>query len=242
MNAEPTRPFAAASPVARAWLPLAFALLPLLATHLAYALSIREGFAPACVPYWDGCTSISRAARHGSASLVFKAVLLPCSLLLALLWWQAGRRLHRGAASAWPMVLAGGVGALALALYVSFLGLDGTLARGLRRYGALAYFAATFLAQLVYLRACWQVERPHAALRLMGAACLLLLLGGLASTAASALVREVALKDRIENAIEWNLGALFTLWFLALAWHWCAVPTGQLPPANTRAPPPPRSG
>ena len=28
------------------------------------------------------------------------------------------------------------------------------------------------------------------------------------------------MKDQVENAIEWNLGVFFTLWFLSLAWLW----------------------
>ena len=39
------------------------ALIPLVSVHLAYAVSIAQGTAPACVPYWQGCTSISAAAR-----------------------------------------------------------------------------------------------------------------------------------------------------------------------------------
>jgi hypothetical protein len=54
------------------------------------------------------------------------------------------------------------------------------------------------------------------------------------------MLQDRELKDRVENAIEWNLGALFTLWFLSLAWLWRDSP--QLPPAKKRAPPSPRSG
>jgi hypothetical protein len=193
------------------------ALLPLAAAHLAYLLSIVEGHVPACVPYWDGCTSISRAARHGSGNLLFKLLMLPCALLQARLWWLVGsttdsRRLIRAL---------GFVAAFALACYVSFLGVEAEYTRALRRYGALLYFACTFLAQIILVRACWQQApvRPPA-LRLMLAACVLLLLLGLGSTAVTILTTDQALKDRLENAIEWQLGALFTVWFLALAWFW----------------------
>ena len=43
--------------------PLAIALVMLLAAHLAWWLSLRAGYIEACNPYWEGCTSISRAAR-----------------------------------------------------------------------------------------------------------------------------------------------------------------------------------
>jgi hypothetical protein len=39
--------------------PLLVALIPFAAAHLAYAISIDAGHVPGCVPYVEGCTSIS---------------------------------------------------------------------------------------------------------------------------------------------------------------------------------------
>jgi hypothetical protein len=228
-------------PAPRIWLGLGVALLPAVATHLAYWLSIRDGFVPACVPYWDGCTSISRAARHGAGNTLFKSVMIPCAVMLGMLWWQAFAWLRSQGDRVGPaLVLLGILGAAALGTYVAFLGAEGEVSRWLRRYGALLYFAATFLAQLLFLRRQWRRGARDGATLGMLACSALLLAGGLASTAASGTVVDPALKDRIENAIEWNLGALFTLWFLALAASSRAPP--QLPPAKKRAPPSPRSG
>jgi hypothetical protein len=174
------------------------------------------------VPYWDGCTSISRAARPGSGNGLFQALMLPSALLLAWLWWEARDRLsaRSGVRIGVGLAILGTVGALALAIYVVFLGEAGEMPRWLRRSGAVLYFGSTFLAQLLFVRQRRAYGARDAALGLQLALCLLLLLGGLASTAASGLVDTPDLKDRIENAIEWWLGVLFTLWFLALAWRW----------------------
>lgn len=224
-----------------AWLALAVALLPALAAHAAYALSIRDGYAPGCMPYWDGCTSISAAARHGVGNLLFKAAMLPCALLLGVLWWQARRWLARLGDDPGPaMVVLGVIAAIALAAYVVFLGVEGEISRWLRRHGALIYFAATFLAQLWFVRRQYKRGARDGATRVLLGVCALLLLLGLASTAASSLLQDRELKDQVENAIEWNLGALFTLWFLSLAWLWRDF--SQLPPAKKRAPPSPRNG
>ena len=56
--------------------PLAAALLPLVATLVAYGLSIRLGLVPACNPFIEGCVSISRAARHDLPNILFRALLL----------------------------------------------------------------------------------------------------------------------------------------------------------------------
>ena len=220
MNAETSRPVAGTSPPPHWRLPLVFALLPLLVTHVAYALSIRDGLVPDCLPYWDGCTSISRAARHGLGNVVFKVVVLPCAGVLALVWLHAANELRDRGEAARAVLTAGLVGALALAVYVSFLGVDAEFSRWLRRYGAVIYFAATFLAQLLYVRSCWRAGARSLAVHGLLIVSVLLLLGGLSSTAVSGLVQDPALKDRGENAIEWGLGVLFTLWFLLLAWRW----------------------
>ena len=198
------------------WLPLAVAVLPVLATHAAYVLSIRDGFVPACLPYWDGCTSISRAARHGEGNLLFKAVMLPSAALLGWLWWRAGE--WTGVRDA-PLRALGLIAACALGVYVAFLGAEGDFSRWLRRYGALIYFGANYLAMILWVRGAHRAGLRSGAMRLQTLLCVLLLAFGLISVAASALVDDAGLKDRIENAIEWTLGALFTLWFLALAFH-----------------------
>jgi hypothetical protein len=66
--------------------PLLVALVPFVAAHLAYAVSIEAGHVPACVPYLEGCTSISRAARNGLGNHLFRLLMLPSALLLALHW------------------------------------------------------------------------------------------------------------------------------------------------------------
>ncbi len=225
----------------RAWLALALALLPAIAAHAAYALSIRDGLAPACLPYWEGCTSISRAARHGDGNLLFKWMVLPCAPGFAALWWEARRWLaQRGGDPGVTLPALGLLASLSLAAYVLFLGVEGDVSRWLRRYGALIYFATTILAQLWFVRGQWSRGARDSATRTLFALSVLMLVFGLASTAVSAMMEERELKDRIENAIEWTLGGLFTLWFAALAWLWRAE--SQLPPAKKRAPPPPRSG
>ena len=109
-------------------LPLLAALLPFVVSHLAWWLSVREGLMPACNPYWDGCVSISRAARHGLGNHLFRMVMLPCATLQALCWLAATlwlRRQWQVRVRVLPWLgLAAGV---FLALYATFLGSDGAV-------------------------------------------------------------------------------------------------------------------
>ena len=114
-----------AGPRLAAWpLPLLVAVVPLVAAHAAYGLSIAEGHVPACVPYWEGCTSISRAARHGTGNLVFRLLMLPAAVLMWQQWLVAREWLRTtgpvGAGASLPWL--GALAALALAVYVGFHG------------------------------------------------------------------------------------------------------------------------
>lgn len=54
----------------------------------------------------------------------------------------------------------------------------------------------------------------------MCAVCAGMLLLGVASVAADALLRDRALQDRVGNALEWQLGLLLVAWYLLQARLW----------------------
>ena len=202
-----------AAPSIPLWpLPVAIAASFTVAAHLALWLSIRDGHVEACVPVLEGCTSISRAARHGLGNPLFRLLVLPCALLVGLHWWLAARWLGRGSRDvAWL----GATAALALAVYAAFLGTDGETYRFLRRYGVVCFFGFGYLAQLRFLRGARGDARAGGCLfaAMVGVGALMLLLG-IGNVAAGALVADEALKDRIENALEWQLGWLLAAWYL----------------------------
>lgn len=205
-------------------LPLAAALLLLVATHLALWLSIQAGHVPACVPYWEGCTSISRAARHGLGNHLFRLLVIPCALVHGATWWLAGpwlRERERGStATRWLRVL-GLFSASALAIYATFLGTDGEVYGFLRRYGVTVYFGFGFLAQLLLMRRARVLRRLAPALLTgMAALCVAMLGLGVGNVVTGALIADDALRDRIENALEWQLGLLLVGWHLLLARGW----------------------
>lgn len=220
-----TVPMTAAPLPPHLWLlPLAIAVLPFVATHAALLLSIDAGHVPACVPYLTGCTSISRAARHGVANDLFQVVMLPVALLHVANWFAARRwfaAVHpaRGAASS--LLPLGLVAGLALAVYAYALGTEGDLYRWMRRFGITFYFACSYLAQLVFVHRLGQVERPAGIeQRAMLGIGLVLLAMGIGSVAASASIRDEDLKDAVENVLEWNLALLMTFWLLLQARLW----------------------
>jgi hypothetical protein len=214
--------------------PLLVALAPFIAAHLAYAVSIQAGHVPSCLPYLEGCTSISRAARHGLGNHLFRLLMLPSALLLALHWLsvRGWLRLHhpdpRAGRSLWLLAPFAGI---ALATYVAFLGTDGDIYRWLRRNGAQLYFASVYIAQLVFLHRYRQIlaQRSGSAgddrvgRRIaagMLAINLIMLALGIGYTTVANSFGDPDLKDRMENLLEWHIGLLMTGWYLLQVAVW----------------------
>lgn len=213
-----------ARPPVPLWIvPFAVAVILVAAGHLAWGLSVRAGYVPYCIPYLEGCTSISRAARHGLGNHLFRLMVLPCALLVGIHWWLAGRWLSaRGGDGGTAMLVLGVLGALALAVYATFLGTDGEAYRFLRRYGVIVYFGCSYLAQLLFLRQARSSGPMDGLSRgLMLAVCVAMLVLGMVHVLVAAAIGGSALQDRLENVFEWHLGVLLVGWFLVHArlWH-----------------------
>jgi hypothetical protein len=134
--------------------PIALAswLLPSAAVLITYLVSAGQGQVPTCIPFFEGCTSISGAARRDPSIHIFRTMMLPTATAIAAYWllvraWL-GHLGDTGRARDWLTAL-GVIGALFMVLYVVFLGTDGRAYGLMRRYGVTIYFAFTALAQLM---------------------------------------------------------------------------------------------
>lgn len=198
-------------------LPLLIALLFVVAAHAAYLLSIQAGHVPACMPYVEGCVSISRAARHGDGNYLFRLLVIPCAVLHALVWWLARHWLREGRL----MLVLGVMSAIALAVYATFLGTEGEAYRFLRRYGVIVYFGFGYLAQLSLMRRAARTGAlPAGVIAALSWIAVAMLGLGLANVVTGLAAQDAAAKDRWENVFEWWLGLLMVGWYAALASGW----------------------
>lgn len=204
--------------------PLLVALVPFFAAHLAYAISIHAGHVPSCVPYLEGCTSISRAARHGLGNHLFRLLMLPSALLLALHWLSVRgwlRETHGDPAAGRSLLFLGPFAGLALATYVAFLGTEGDIYRWLRQNGAQLYFASVYIGQLVFVHRYRQTpDHRRGIVAGMLAIALAMLALGIGYTAVANTMGDPELKDRMENLLEWHIGLLMTAWYLLQTAIW----------------------
>jgi hypothetical protein len=209
-------------------LPLLAGLLPIVATLIALQLSIRLELIPACNPFFEGCVSISRAARHDLPNHLFKAIVLPAAALQGLTWILCQRWLITLGTprTRWLQQLAwiGVTAAIFLVLYTAFLGTEGRIYRWLRQYGTVVYFGFTCIAMLIATDAVIRLRRQsEQARRRLGIAlpilCTVLLAAGLVNTFVAPFF-DADTKDRIENATEWWGGSMLVLVFIVIARYW----------------------
>jgi hypothetical protein len=205
-------------------------LLPILAAHGAYLLNIFQGSelaaGYACMPYLEGCVSISRAARSGPGLFLFRWVMLVSVPMLLLTWLFVQRWLAaldtRNDRRARAMAAMGFVGALFLVFYVTALGSEGEWYQLQRRYGVTIYFGGTALAQLLLVGTLWPMRRSvlegryRTVLLFTVLVCLQWALG-VASVFKRLVLDDPVLIDQIENVIEWWYALAMSLAFAAIA-------------------------
>jgi hypothetical protein len=197
--------------------PFAGALLAFVAMHAAWLLSRSAGLVPDCIPHLEGCTSVSRAARHGTGNGVFKALMIPAALAQAWAWAVAARWVDDRRGAPRGLVPLGLVANVALVVYATFLGTEGDIYGWLRRYGITFYFAGSFCAMLVLIRQLRGVVPGSRLAQSMLWTCVAMLVLGLSNVLAQVLGADAAFRERFRDALEWQLVTLFTAWFLLLA-------------------------
>ncbi len=197
-------------------LPLIAGFLPLVGIHAALWLSMDAGTIPSCNPYFDGCTSISATGRYMPGAMPFRAGLMPQAAFLIVLWWFVGAWLRNTTGSdryshfIWGSGL---IGAVALVVYVTFLGTTLPFYEFMRYVGIYFYFLGIGLAQLLTSLA----MKPSRMRNIMLAIVLAPWLFGIANLVQKALITT---PNNIENRVEWVASLMMQLWFIALYRAW----------------------
>ena len=198
------------------YLPLIAAIVPIVGINLAYWIGVDNATLPSCNPYIDGCTSISSTGRYPPGDRLFRAVMLPQAVILALtwhfavLWIKSWRPESRATTTA---LAAGLLGSLALIIYVSYLASNDPFYEIMRRYGIYLYFVGTVIAQIAVT-----VAMKSSRLRQVMAGLLVMpFVLGIYNFIQKAFIEEL---NSMENRIEWVVSLLMQLWFVGLFVAW----------------------
>jgi len=202
--------------------------LPLLASNGAYLLSAYEGFVPWCMPYIDGCTTISQAGRSGNTIFFYRAMVFPYSVLLILFWLYSTSwldLLHGHSTKIARIIFwLGLAGSIALLIYIDFLGTTGEMNRFMRRIGAMLYFTLTPLAQLLMLNQHYNIlrKKPEASInpKVLQYQLIIILLMLIIAAISILLFVTDNITYEIENIVEWNFQLLLTLYFSGMIIIW----------------------
>jgi low temperature requirement protein LtrA len=223
-------------------LPLIAGFVPLIAVFGALWIGVSNEVLPPCFPVFDGCFSISAAGRRPPGSFLFRAVMMPQSMLLLILWFfvvlwlrSLDPALHRSTRTA--ILVSGFIGSLALILYVTFLGTREPFYEVMRRSGVYFAFLGNGVAQIitavVFRRISRSLQAPAATLAaniLYGHWVIALALGFLNVV----LKRVIEDSDATENRIEWIVFVVMQSYFVALYYAWRI--TGFNASVSTRLP------
>ena len=203
-------------------------ILPLLASNGAFLLSAYEGYVPWCMPYFDGCTTISQAGRSGDTIFFYRALVFPYSVLLILFWVYSKEwieLLHGYSTNAAQVILWLGVaGSVALLVYIDFLGTTGEINRFMRRIGAMLYFTLIPLAQSLMLYQHYKLKRnnPEVTIRPKILQYQLIIMMLMLTIGVTSLIFVLTGKStsEIENIVEWNFSLLVNLYFAGTILIW----------------------
>lgn len=199
-------------------------LVPIIAAHGAFFIGLWQGVANECVPYFEGCTSISRAARNGDAIFLFRGLMMPTTALLMIFWYLQCVWLKELTDKSYNTIFVlGTIGAVFLVLYADFLGTEGNFYGFMRRYGITFYFAMTILAQMLSIRSLQKLGnsldkkiRQYLTIQFI----LMVLYWVLGITNVVIKATGVSWADQSENIIEWHFALYMSLYFGLTAMMW----------------------
>lgn len=196
------------------WIAVLTAVVPTLTVNVCYVISSTQGLVPACIPYFEGCTSISSAGRYGISYYLFKVGMVGSAVLLVLFWQQMSNHIRAATGRGAPVVAAAGMsGAAFLVLYAAFLGSEGDFYFLMRRFGTLLYFGLTMVAQLMALRRL-ETFAPLWLTRTMKWILFSMLFFGFFSIPVMNFMDN---KDNFQDIIEWDFSLMMQTYFLFTA-------------------------
>ncbi len=176
--------------------------VPIISVLVSYLISAFFNYVPWCFPFTDGCTSISKVGRYGVSFYIYKIFLIPISILIAIFWFKIYFSVYKNVF----LLITSLIACLALIVYLSYLGFDGSTYRFMREIGIFFFFILMPLTQiLVTSLSSSKYFRTKLFIFLILISYSILLFAYLKILTLD--------NDSYENIIEWNFAFLIFLFF-----------------------------
>ena len=152
------------------YIPILIFVVPILAINVCYFVAASLEHVAWCIPYLEGCTSISATGRNPPESYIYRASIMPTAVLMGLYWIFNYHWLSvLGDKKTWAkltILILGISASVFLILYTTMLGAIDDTYQILRRIMVTSYFSSTFLAQLILTSRVWNLKKYHKVMNL----------------------------------------------------------------------------
>ena len=192
-------------------------ILPIVTVIISYIASIKLNLVPACIPNFEGCTSISRAGRNIPVKYFFKPMMYLYSFILFLYWYKFIKILDKFKLSEKKFYFFSFFSVIFLILYIFFLG-EGKIYDFFRRIGIYIYIFFTIIAQfltskkLFFIRKKIKKNFKVKFIKLNFYLTLFLIVSGIIIL--PILIIKIDNFPEIKNIISWNYFMLIQLYFI----------------------------
>ena len=117
--------------------------VPIISVSISYLISAFLNYVPWCIPFTDGCTSISKVGRYGISFYIYKIFLIPVAILVIYFWFKIYLEIYKNIF----LLIMSLIASIALIIYLSSLGFDGSTYRFMREVGIFFFFILMPLTQ-----------------------------------------------------------------------------------------------
>ena len=192
-------------------------ILPTSTVIISYIVSVQFNLVESCIPFFEGCTSISRAGRNFPVKIFFKPTMYLYAIFLFLYWYKFLEKLKNFEIKEKKFYFFAFFSVVFLILYITFLG-EGKIYNFFRRVGIYIYIFLIVISQFLISKKLYLIREKINKnfiikfIKINYFLTLLLVLSGLILL--PLLLIKIDNFPQIKNIISWNYFTLIQLYFL----------------------------
>ena len=192
-------------------------ILPISTVIISYIASVQFNLVESCIPFFEGCTSISRAGRNFPVKIFFIPMMYLYAIFLFLYWYKFLEKLKNFEVKEKKYFLLAFFSVVFLILYITFLG-EGKIYNFFRRVGIYIYIFLIVISQFLISKKLYLIREKINKnfiikfIKINYFLTLLLVLSGLILL--PLLLIKIDGFPQIKNIISWNYFTLIQLYFL----------------------------